>query len=113
MCENCITTAGLSTLTTQVKERSSGISNSVSYLNALVKKNKINFIVCFSARAHPDDDIITISSSSSSSSSDQEWEDDVEPDDAIFISSSSDEADAQPIGVYYFAYFTMQKHLPR
>jgi len=66
----------------------------------------------FSARAHPDDDIITISSSSSSS--DQEWENDVEPDDAIFIiSSSSDEADAQPIGVYYFAYFTMQKHLPR
>jgi len=78
-------------------------------------KNKINFIVCFfSARAHPDVDIITISSSSSSSGSDQEWEDDVEPDDAIFISSSSsDKGDAQPIGVCYFAYFTMQKHLPR
>jgi len=30
----------------------------------------------------------------------------------LFISSSSDEGDAQPIGVYYFAYFTMQKHLP-
>ena len=51
----------------------------------MVKKIKSTLLyVFFSARAHPDDDIITISSSSSSSS-DQKWEDDVEPDDAIFI----------------------------